>query len=109
MAHPDHETRIGAHDIFSIVLMPSIKCPMMEQKTISSDTVSWLPFSSPTQKLTSGGFSFKDDDNHVSESINGVRMEESQAAHLVSENYTTHPSRHESSSFNHSSNESKTV
>ncbi|KAE8646621.1 protein SEMI-ROLLED LEAF 2 isoform X2 [Cucumis sativus] len=71
MAHPDHETRIGAHDIFSIVLMPSIKCPMMEQKTISSDTVSWLPFSSPTQKLTSGGFSFKDDDNHVSESING--------------------------------------
>ncbi|KAL0556538.1 hypothetical protein IC582_005052 [Cucumis melo] len=108
MAHPDHETRIGAHDIFSIVLMPSIKCPMMEQKAISSETVSWLPFGSPTQKLIGGGFSFKDDDKHASESINGVRLEESQAADLVSENYTTHPSRHESSSFNHSLNESKT-
>ncbi|KAG6575359.1 Protein SEMI-ROLLED LEAF 2, partial [Cucurbita argyrosperma subsp. sororia] len=38
MAHPDLETRIGAHDIFSIVLMPSIKCPRMELNAIPQKT-----------------------------------------------------------------------
>ncbi|XP_059668417.1 protein SEMI-ROLLED LEAF 2 isoform X2 [Cornus florida] len=27
MAHPDHETRVGAHQIFSVVLVPSSVCP----------------------------------------------------------------------------------
>ncbi|RWR96819.1 hypothetical protein CKAN_02622200 [Cinnamomum micranthum f. kanehirae] len=27
MAHPDHETRVGAHRIFSAVLVPSLDCP----------------------------------------------------------------------------------
>ncbi|GKV25742.1 hypothetical protein SLEP1_g35137 [Rubroshorea leprosula] len=27
MVHPDHETRIGAHSIFSVVLVPSSVCP----------------------------------------------------------------------------------
>lgn len=27
MVHPDHETRIGAHRIFSVVLVPSCVCP----------------------------------------------------------------------------------
>ncbi|XP_019186681.1 PREDICTED: uncharacterized protein LOC109181388 isoform X2 [Ipomoea nil] len=27
MVHPDHETRIGAHQIFSVVLVPSSVCP----------------------------------------------------------------------------------
>lgn len=109
MAHPDHETRIGAHDIFSIVLMPSIKCPRMEMKAISSETVSWLPFGSATQKLIGGSFSFKDGGKHASEPINGLRMGESQAADLIAEKSATHPSRHGSSSFNHSLNEAKTV
>ncbi|XP_038885071.1 protein SEMI-ROLLED LEAF 2 isoform X1 [Benincasa hispida] len=108
MAHPDHETRIGAHNIFSIVLMPSIKCPRMEQKAISSETVSWLPFGSATQKLIGGSFSFKGDEKHASEPINGVRMEESQAADLVAEKPATHLSRRGSSSFNHGLNEAKT-
>lgn len=108
MAHPDHETRIGAHDIFSIVLMPSIKCPRMEMKAISSETVSWLPFGSATQKLIGGSFSFKDGGKHASEPINGVRMGESQAADLIAEKSATHPSRRGSSSFNHSLNEAKT-
>ncbi|GMP97421.1 hypothetical protein CsSME_00045681 [Camellia sinensis var. sinensis] len=28
MVHPDHETRIGAHRIFSVVLVPSSVCPL---------------------------------------------------------------------------------
>lgn len=27
MVHPDHQTRIGAHQIFSVVLVPSSVCP----------------------------------------------------------------------------------
>ncbi|VFQ78504.1 unnamed protein product [Cuscuta campestris] len=30
MVHPDHETRIGAHRIFSVVLVPSSVCPEKE-------------------------------------------------------------------------------
>ncbi|CAL5347990.1 unnamed protein product [Camellia sinensis] len=29
MAHPDHETRVGAHHVFYIVLMPSLICPWL--------------------------------------------------------------------------------
>ncbi|KAG6575357.1 Protein SEMI-ROLLED LEAF 2, partial [Cucurbita argyrosperma subsp. sororia] len=108
MAHPDLETRIGAHDIFSIVLMPSIKCPRMELNAISSKHVSWLPFGCATQKLISGSFSFKDEDKHASEPINGVRMEESQPVDLITEKSVTHPSMHGSSSFNHIFSEAKT-
>ncbi|KAJ6366506.1 hypothetical protein OIU77_002989 [Salix suchowensis] len=32
MAHPDHETRVGAHSVFSILLMPSLLSPWMKVK-----------------------------------------------------------------------------
>ncbi|XP_058748891.1 protein SEMI-ROLLED LEAF 2 isoform X2 [Vicia villosa] len=35
MAHPDRETQIGAHSIFSIVLMPSVFTPWFDQKGIA--------------------------------------------------------------------------
>ncbi|XP_057452957.1 protein SEMI-ROLLED LEAF 2-like isoform X2 [Lotus japonicus] len=35
MAHPDHETQIGAHSVFSMVLMPSMVSPWLDQKTIA--------------------------------------------------------------------------
>ncbi|XP_023514234.1 uncharacterized protein LOC111778563 [Cucurbita pepo subsp. pepo] len=107
MAHPDHETRVRAHDIFSIVLMPSIKCPRMEPKMVSSETVSWLPFGSATQKMNGGSSSFKDEDKHASESMNGERREECKATESISEESATHPSSCESSRFNHSSSEGK--
>lgn len=106
MAHPDQETRVGAHDIFFIVLMPSTKCPPRME---SSETVAWLPFGSATQKLNGGGFSFQDEDKHASEHINGPREEESQAADLITKKHASHPSRRESSSFNHSFSEGETV
>ncbi|GER57174.1 ARM repeat superfamily protein [Striga asiatica] len=39
MLHPDHETRIGAHQIFSVVLVPSSVCPQSDPP-ISSDSSS---------------------------------------------------------------------
>ncbi|ESW22420.1 hypothetical protein PHAVU_005G152600 [Phaseolus vulgaris] len=33
MAHPDYETQIGAHSIFSMVLMPSMVSPWLDHKT----------------------------------------------------------------------------
>lgn len=32
MTHPDHETRVGAHSVFSVVLMPSLCSPQLNQK-----------------------------------------------------------------------------
>ncbi|KAJ7980704.1 Arm repeat superfamily protein [Quillaja saponaria] len=39
MAHPDHETRVGAHSVFSIVLMPSLFSAELGQKTKMSGKV----------------------------------------------------------------------
>ncbi|KZV15899.1 hypothetical protein F511_14538 [Dorcoceras hygrometricum] len=36
MVHPDHETRIGAHQIFSVVLVPSSVCPHLESTVSES-------------------------------------------------------------------------
>jgi len=33
MAHPDSETQIGAHSVFSMVLMPSMCSPWLDPKT----------------------------------------------------------------------------
>ncbi|KAI6695927.1 hypothetical protein NL676_023637 [Syzygium grande] len=32
MVHPDHQARIGAHSILSTVLMPSLVCPLSDQR-----------------------------------------------------------------------------
>ncbi|XP_042478285.1 protein SEMI-ROLLED LEAF 2-like [Macadamia integrifolia] len=37
MVHPDHETRVGAHRIFSVVLMPSLVCPPSEMYKKTSE------------------------------------------------------------------------
>ncbi|KAK7272014.1 hypothetical protein RJT34_28344 [Clitoria ternatea] len=39
MAHPDHETQIGAHSVFSMVLMPSMFSPLLDHKTKISQKV----------------------------------------------------------------------
>ncbi|KEH30318.1 protein SEMI-ROLLED LEAF 2 isoform X1 [Medicago truncatula] len=39
MAHPDHETRIGAHSVFSTVLMPSLFSPQLDHKTMMAEKV----------------------------------------------------------------------
>ncbi|KAL3841253.1 hypothetical protein ACJIZ3_025844 [Penstemon smallii] len=37
MVHPDHETRIGAHQIFSVVLVPSSVSPLLDDDTTASN------------------------------------------------------------------------
>lgn len=36
MLHPDHETRIGAHQIFSVVLVPSSVSPQLDSHLLDS-------------------------------------------------------------------------
>ncbi|TXG66349.1 hypothetical protein EZV62_007624 [Acer yangbiense] len=51
MTHPDHETRVGAHSVFSVVLMPSLLSPWSNQNKNISQAVSG--FLRASQKLTS--------------------------------------------------------
>ncbi|KAK4855441.1 hypothetical protein QYF36_007361 [Acer negundo] len=61
MTHPDHETRVGAHSVFSVVLMPSLLSPWSDQIKNTSQAVSgFLPVNA-SQKVRSGSFSFQDD------------------------------------------------
>ncbi|XVE75621.1 hypothetical protein DITRI_Ditri12bG0107900 [Diplodiscus trichospermus] len=43
MVHPDHETRIGAHRIFSVVLVPSSVCPQPSSVTSVTNKASAVP------------------------------------------------------------------
>lgn len=36
MVHPDHETRVGAHRVFSVVLVPSSVCPGLSSSNTES-------------------------------------------------------------------------
>lgn len=36
MVHPDHETRVGAHRVFSVVLVPSSVCPCLSSSNTES-------------------------------------------------------------------------
>ncbi|BAT90829.1 hypothetical protein VIGAN_06211800 [Vigna angularis var. angularis] len=51
MAHSDHETRVGAHRIFSVVLIPSPFSPQLDQITKMSEKVSSESFSIQHENL----------------------------------------------------------
>ncbi|XP_020236010.1 protein EFR3 homolog cmp44E isoform X2 [Cajanus cajan] len=78
MAHPDHETRVGAHSVFSLVLMPSPFSPQSDHKTKMS------------QNVPSEIFSIQHESFLGAEQINGKRME-GKAAVGVSGKYAVHP------------------
>ncbi|KAJ1387867.1 Armadillo-type fold [Sesbania bispinosa] len=80
MAHPDHETRIGAHSVFSIVLMPSLFSPQLDQKT------------KMTQNIPSESFSIQHESFLGAEHIDGKPME-GKAVVGVSGKYAVHPYR----------------
>ena len=71
MAHPDHETRVGAHSIFSIVLMPSLLSPWSDQNKKTSEAVSCDLSVSASKKVRSHSFAFLDEDKDQSELIDG--------------------------------------
>lgn len=71
MAHLDHETRVGAHSIFSIVLVPWLK-----QKMNYMQAVSGFPFVSRLDIVKDGSFSIKDKGKDTGAPVNGELREE---------------------------------
>ncbi|XVF65548.1 hypothetical protein PTKIN_Ptkin09bG0257800 [Pterospermum kingtungense] len=71
MAHPDHETRVGAHSIFSIVLMPSMLSPWSDQNKRTSEAVSCDLSDSTSRKVRSHSFAFEDEGKDQAEIIDG--------------------------------------
>ncbi|KAH9783629.1 ARM repeat superfamily protein [Citrus sinensis] len=81
MAHPDHETRVGAHTVLSVVLMPSLLSPRSEQNKETSDAVSGALPVSASQKVRSASFSFQDEGKEKEEFLNGgLSAEESKTS-----------------------------
>ncbi|KAK7257871.1 hypothetical protein RIF29_32166 [Crotalaria pallida] len=80
MAHPDHETRIGAHSVFSIVLMPSRFSSGLDQKT------------KMTEKVPGESFSIQPESILGAEHMNGKPVE-GKAETGVSGKYAVHPYR----------------
>jgi len=78
MAHSDHETRVGAHRIFSVVLMPSLFSPQLDQKTKMSE------------KVPSESFSIQHESLLGAEYMNGKHLE-GKAVVGVREKYAIHP------------------
>ncbi|GMP42704.1 hypothetical protein CsSME_00012356 [Camellia sinensis var. sinensis] len=62
MSHPDHETRVGAHHVFSIVLMPSLICPWLVRNGGPAQAL--LGFSPiASERIKNGSFSIQDESN----------------------------------------------
>ncbi|XVE81083.1 hypothetical protein DITRI_Ditri15bG0034800 [Diplodiscus trichospermus] len=61
MAHPDHETRVGAHSIFCVVLMPSLLSPWSDQNKKTSEAVYCDLSVSAPKKVRSHSFAFQDE------------------------------------------------
>jgi hypothetical protein len=105
MAHPDHETRVGAHSVFSILLMPSLLSPWSDQNKKTSEAVSGFFGPSASQKR-SKSFSFQDESNDNVDSMDGKSWEE---GNPISDNSGKHDSHDRSNSFKHAVLDGKTV
>ncbi|KAF1886804.1 hypothetical protein Lal_00046041 [Lupinus albus] len=79
MSHPDHETQIGAHSVFSMVLMPSMFCPWLDQKAKMA------------QKVPSDNFSIQHERFSVSEHLNGNMLEGKAVAGANGKKNAVHP------------------
>ncbi|KAJ0093087.1 hypothetical protein Patl1_26346 [Pistacia atlantica] len=77
MAHPDHETRVGAHSVFSVVLIPSLVSPWSDQGKDTSQAVSSILPVSASQKVRSGSFSSLDEGKEKEKLMDGGLQEES--------------------------------
>ncbi|CAI9777038.1 unnamed protein product [Fraxinus pennsylvanica] len=79
MAHPDHEARVGAHRIFSTVLMPSFSNPW----SVNNGNLAQTPNCGTLQalkKVNTGSFSIDDESNYESNAgIEERREEQSQS------------------------------
>ncbi|XWS35272.1 hypothetical protein CRYUN_Cryun21dG0111900 [Craigia yunnanensis] len=102
MAHPDHETRVGAHSIFSIVLMPSLPSPCSVQKKKTSEAVSCDLSISASEKVRSQSFAFQDGGKDQAELIDGrLKENENQASDMAVKESIMCMSHGHSYSFKH--------
>ncbi|KAF5451993.1 hypothetical protein F2P56_027038 [Juglans regia] len=77
MAHSDPETQVVAHNIFSVVLMPSLLCPWLDPNAKTSQEVPRFSSFVTLQKERSGSFSIQDEGKDTMETKNvGLREEE---------------------------------
>ncbi|XP_021609744.1 protein SEMI-ROLLED LEAF 2 isoform X2 [Manihot esculenta] len=74
MAHPDHETRVGAHSVLSVVLMPSLLSLWSDQNKKTSEAISG--FLGTRQKSMSKSYSFQDEGKDKAEAVDGESWEE---------------------------------
>lgn len=81
MAHPDHETQIGAHSVFSMVLMPSMVSPWLDQKTKMA------------QKVQSNSFPIQHESFSGAEHLNGKLAEGNTIAGVTGNKHAVHPYR----------------
>lgn len=107
MAHPDHETRVGAHHVFSTVLMPSLACPWVDQNGISSEAFSGFSAVNTLQKVSSQSFSIQVGKNDTESTDGELREERSQIADVKQS--TLSPSYAQSYSFKHAMTDGKMV
>lgn len=70
MAHPDPETRVRAHSVFSMVLMPSLFCSWLDQNFKPSSEVSRFSSVGTLQTVRNGSFSIQDEDKDTTEPMN---------------------------------------
>ncbi|KAK6914571.1 hypothetical protein RJ641_021892 [Dillenia turbinata] len=89
MAHPDLETRIGAHHVFSTVLMPSLMGPSDQNKHNSKVS---LPVVT-SKKGTVGSFSIEDDEKDYPEATievqkDNVVLKKETNGHAYTESYS---------------------
>ncbi|KAM3702515.1 hypothetical protein ACB098_04G031700 [Castanea mollissima] len=76
MAHPDPETRVRAHGVFSMVLMPSLFCSLLDQNFKPSSEVSRFSSVGTLQTVRNGSFSIQDEDKDTTEPMNINQREE---------------------------------
>ncbi|RZB62792.1 uncharacterized protein LOC114387939 isoform X1 [Glycine soja] len=79
MAHPDCETQIGAHSVFSMVLMPSMFSPWLDHKTKIA------------QKAQNDSFSTQHETFSGAENLNGKLEEGKAIASVNGKKYVIHP------------------
>ncbi|KAA3454672.1 protein EFR3-like protein B isoform X2 [Gossypium australe] len=102
MVHPDHETRVGAHDIFSAVLLPSLLSSSSDQNKGSPEAVRSDLSLSASKKLRSQSFAFQDKGKDQVEFID-ERLKENgnQASDMAVRNPIMRQSPRHSYSFEH--------
>lgn len=100
MAHLDPETRVRAHGVFSMVLMPSLFCPSLDQNIVPSPAVSRFSSVGTLQTVRSGSFSIQNEGKDTTEPMDvGQREEVSQISDVDSEPSGIYPSCDQSYSF----------